>query len=91
MIQVFDKYGNLKVTSTVGNVNTFIEDEIPSGVINNINDTFTLLNTPIIGSLLIYLNGLRLKNNNDFTYIGNIITMINIPYISDSFLCDYQY
>lgn len=71
--------------------NTFIEDEIPAGTINGINMNFTLANIPITGSLKVYLNGLKLSKINDYTEIGGILTMINIPYPSDSFLVDYNY
>lgn len=55
--------------------------EVPSGSINNVNTTFTLANTPIVGSEQIFLNGV-LQNagaGNDYTISGATITMNDAP------------
>lgn len=66
-------------------------EEIPSGVINGVNNTFTLAHTPMINTLKVYLNGLRLRSGKDYTLSGATLTMINIPYGVDEFTVDYNY
>ena len=68
----------------------FITEEIPSGTINGTNPTFTLANTPVTGSVKIYLRGLRMSvSGGDYTISGSTITMINIPGTGDPFFVDY--
>ncbi len=70
---------------------SFVDGEIPNGLINGVNGIFTISSTPIEGSLRVYLNGLRLKNTVDYTRIGLTITMSTIPYEDDILQVDYAY
>lgn len=77
-------------TTDITTIN-FADEETPSGTINGINTTFTLAHTPLSGSLKVYLNGIRLKNGNDYTLATTTITMINIPGTGDTLIADYRY
>lgn len=73
----------------------YVVDEIPSGDIDGINDTFYLSNTPIIGKLMFFINGLKMEAGelSDYTITGNIIT-INleaIPVEGDKLSVTYIY
>jgi hypothetical protein len=72
---------------------TFADSEIPTGVVDGVNGTFTLANIPSAGSLHLYLNGLRQKPTLDYTITGNTITFLagNEPQTGDLLLCDYRY
>lgn len=66
----------------------FIFNEIPSGTINGINDTFTIENAPRTGTLMLYVDGIRLIQTVDFEITGVTIT-VGIPPIS-AIICDYM-
>lgn len=66
------------------------ENEVPSGAINGSNVTFTLVGTPITGSLRLYQNGIRLKNPDDYSITGSTITMVTAPITNDILLADYE-
>lgn len=72
----------------------FVDNEVPSGTINSINDTFTLANTPIAGSQHLYKNGVRQNPGGglDYTISTATITFLagNIPQTSDVLLVDYR-
>ena len=71
---------------------TQVDNEVPSGVCNGVNVTFTLANTPKSSqTVALYLNGLRLLQGNDYTVLGYTITMSTIPQTGDNLLADYQY
>ena len=67
----------------------FVDGETPSGTIDGVNAAFTLANTPVTGSVHLYLP-FRLKLGVDYTISGANITMIAIPQIGDTFLADYR-
>jgi hypothetical protein len=68
-----------------------VGEEIPSGTINGSNTSFSLANTPLAGSLLLYQNGIRLRSGagNDYTISGATITMITAPVTGDLLLATY--
>ena len=68
-----------------------VRNEIPSGTINGVNTTFTLENTPIGGSVNVYLNGLKLTPSVDlYTFSGNTITFSTyVPETGDVLNVDY--
>jgi hypothetical protein len=72
---------------------TFVVGEAPSGTKNGSNATFTLSNTPAVGSVALYLNGMRLNSGagNDYTISGSSVTMLIIPVSTDVLLADYRY
>lgn len=83
---VFMFAGSGQVINIVGNEQV---GEVPSGAINGVNVTFTLSNTPVPGSVKVFLNGQRLSIGIDYTIIGNIITMIVAPTLTEWILVDY--
>ena len=65
--------------------------EVPSGVINGVNVTFTIANTPISGSFKLYRDGLRLRAPTDYSISGTTITMVSAPVFGQRLDCDYAY
>lgn len=58
----------------------FVYNEVPSGDINGVNDTFILANTPNpSSSLTLILNGQVLVKDTHYTLSGDTITMLTIP------------
>lgn len=69
----------------------FVYHETPSGSINGSNTIFSLANTPIVGKIDIYRNGL-LQNEgsgNDYTISGTTITFVTAPEVGDVLLVNY--
>ena len=101
--------GDLTVTNLAGNdgdivfvdangmVGTLhpVWGEVPTGAIDNSNKDFVLANTPIDGSVRVYLNGQRLKLTTDYTITGATITLNTAPYsdvnYTDIVTADYNY
>lgn len=69
------------------------DGETPSGTINGSNVTFTLANTPVSGSVHLYLDGIRMDAGagNDYTISGGTITMATAPVSGDKLRADYRY
>ena len=55
--------------------------EIPTGNIDSINTTYTLANTPVAGTVQVFLNGLLQAPGSglDYTIAGNTITFVKAP------------
>lgn len=66
-------------------------NEVPVGLIDNSNDTFTLSQTPISGSFVLYKNGLRLRPTTDYSLAGSTITMVVPPNFGETLDSDYAY
>ena len=68
-------------------------NETPSGLINGVNVTYTLVNLPD-GLIRLYKNGQKLKLTDDYSITGQTITLVS-PLVSDGYtdvlLCDYRY
>ena len=73
----------------------FVANEVPTGVINGTNDTFTLAHLPIIGSQMLFKNGLQMAAgiSNDYTISGSTITFTPdaIPEPGDTLSITYIY
>ena len=69
----------------------YIDSETPTGTINGVNTSFTLANTPVDGSLKVYLNGARQKLTDDYTLSGKTINFITAPETGSNLLVDYRY
>ena len=84
---------NAGVTSISSGLAThFVTREVPSGTINSTNVTFTLANTPVVGTECIFLNGI-LQNSgggNDYTISGATITFASAPETGSVILVNYQ-
>ena len=80
------------VDSAAGANGTVIDNEVPSGTIDGTNATFTLANTPVTGSVKLYLGGQRLAPTTHYTISGSTITMVSgfEPLSGESFLADYR-
>ena len=64
--------------------------EVPAGLINNSNVTFTLANTPISdASVKLYQDGLFLRQGVDYTLAGAVITMTVAPTFGQTLDADY--
>ena len=80
------------VSNALGGEGTEVDSESPSGAIDGSNVTFTLANTPISGSVKLYLNGARQNVGaaNDYTISGATITYNTAPLTNSVLLCDYR-
>ena len=66
--------------------------EIPSGSCNDSNTTFVLTYTPrSVTQVGVYLNGMRLVKDTDYTILVKTITTLFIPATGDVIICDYIY
>lgn len=73
----------------------FIDNEIPGGVINGVNDTFTLASTPDAGTnVKLYLNGIYMRQgaSEDYIISGLTITFAagQLPQTGDSLVANYR-
>lgn len=64
-------------------------NETPSGAINGSNVSFTLANTPVSGSVAVYLNGLLQTAGDDYTISGSTITYAVAPIAGDVLRANY--
>lgn len=71
---------------------TYSDAEIPGGVIDGVNNTFTLANTPLGSSLMLFLNGLYTTANFDYTLTGSTIQFVPgaIPQPGDTLIASYR-
>lgn len=70
----------------------FVDKELPAGSINGSNVTFTLANTPVAGSVHLYLNGLLQDEGGgfDYTISGATITMVTAPASGERLVASYR-
>lgn len=82
--------GRCQEISATGTVN-LIANEIPTGLINSLNTDFELLNTPIVGTVEIYLNGMLQAPGVglDYTISGKDITFTKAPRTNSELLASY--
>lgn len=64
-------------TAGLSNSN-FVDQETPAGLINGSNTTYTLANTPVVGSVHLYINGLLGLVGTDYNISGATITMLDV-------------
>lgn len=72
-------------------VRTYVDVEIPSGTIDGSNATFTLAHTPVVGSVQLFLNGVKQIYGTDYTIATATITAITVPQTGDSYEVFYRY
>ena len=72
---------------------TLVTRETPAGTINGSNATFTLANTPTVGSESIFLNGILQDSGagNDYTISGLTITYLTAPVSGDKLRVNYRF
>ena len=70
----------------------FVDKEIPSGLINGANATYTLSNTPTTGSEHLYVNGILQESGsgNDYTIAAATITMLSVLIAGDKIRVSYR-
>lgn len=73
----------------------FVYSEVPTGTVNGTNAAFVLANTPITGTVCVYVNGVRQKvgTGNDYTIATTTITFeagTAVPVTGDVIQVDYQ-
>jgi hypothetical protein len=70
----------------------FVDAETPSGAINGVNATYTLVQAPNPStSLDVYRNGMRMDVGVDYTLSGNTIMFGSVvPQTGDVLLCSYR-
>lgn len=69
----------------------FVFDETPSGTVNGSNTTFTLANTPVAGTVQLWIEGWKLVPGagNDFTISGTTITLTTAPLTGERLYANY--
>lgn len=65
-------------------------NEVPSGIQNGHNTTFTLQGIPIPDRISVYLNGLLQTINNDYGLMNDQIIFEDAPLVGDSILVNYS-
>ena len=76
-----------------GTLLQFIDQEVPSGLVNGANATFALAQSPSpASSLTLYRNGLLMRQNLDFTLASGTITFYtaSVPQTGDNLLASYR-
>jgi hypothetical protein len=70
----------------------FFDAEIPGGIVDGTNNTFTLANPPSGTSLALFRNGLYMLNNFDYTLSGQTITFVagGVPQPADTLVANYR-
>jgi hypothetical protein len=77
-----------------GIVPAYADAEVPSGIINGLNQIFTVANTPSpTTSVEVYHNGILMEQGLDYTISGGTITFapVSIPQVGDIVLVNYRY
>lgn len=69
----------------------YVSSEIPTGDIDGSNDEYTLLHTPVEGTVTVFLNGLLQDPGDDYTIAGSVITFAAPPETGDVVLACYYY
>jgi hypothetical protein len=82
--------GVVTVASSIQRTAGFVYEETPTGSINGSNTAFTIANTPVAGSVRVYVNGLREKATTNFTVSGSTITMVTAPSTGDVLVVEYM-
>ncbi len=68
-----------------------VDDESPIGTPNGVLTTFTIAHAPSpIASLKVFVNGLKQKLTDDYTFSGTTITFLIAPPTNSIILCDYR-
>jgi len=69
-------------------------DEVPSGTVNGVNDTFTLTQTPSpAASLKLFVDGVLMQSTTNYTLSAGTITFVTafIPITGQSIFASYRY
>lgn len=77
-------------TGKVVGTTAFVFNETPTGTVNGVNTSFTIANTPLTGSVKVFVNGLRKKLTTDYSVSGTTITFVDIPATGSDIIIDYM-
>lgn len=71
----------MSVKSTATLASAYIANEIPTGVIDNSNKDFQLINSPMDGTVIVRLSGIVQVPgvSKDYTISGSLISFIKAP------------
>lgn len=74
-------------------IDSFADEEDLSGDLDGLTVAFVLAETPVSGSVKLYLNGQRLQSGigKDYTITGSAITLATAPSTGEVLLADYRY
>lgn len=56
-----------------------LKSEVPAGVVNGINTVFTIAEETVNGSLILWKDGVYLKNGTEYTLVGQTLTLTVAP------------
>ena len=70
----------------------FVHNETPSGTVDGLNTTFTSASTPVVGTMMVFVNGQLQESGvgNDYNVSGNSITMLFALIPGDKIRLFYQ-
>jgi hypothetical protein len=68
-----------------------IANEVPTGDVNSINTTYVISQTPVVGTVQVYLNGSLMAPGSGADYIisGTTITFAKAPHTGSNVLVSY--
>jgi len=69
---------------------SFVDGDVPSGLMDSSNTEFTLSFSPISGSVKVFWNGMKLRVGVGYTIAGATIELTIPPDASDTLECDYR-
>ncbi len=83
--------GALTLAANVLKEADIVSKEVPTGAIDSSNTTYTLANTPVVGTEEVYLNGILQEpgSGNDYTISGLTITYLTAPETGSKLLVSY--
>jgi hypothetical protein len=75
-----------------GPASSFVDAEMPAGLVDGANDTFTLTNPPSGASLLLFRNGMYMKAGFDYNLTGSSIQFVAgaVPQPLDTLVASYR-
>jgi hypothetical protein len=77
-------------SGSLNNTN-FIDYEVPAGAVNSVNTTFTLGNSPVTGSVKLFINGLRqTQSASYYSVTGTTVTITDAPLTGDRVYVEYR-
>jgi hypothetical protein len=86
-----DNTGAVTLNANVLRTTRFVRSETPAGTVDGVNVTYTLANTPVVGTEMVFVNG-QLQDagaGNDYTISGTAITMLYVLSGTDKIRVSY--
>ena len=75
----------------IGGENTSVYGEEPAGLVDGNNAIFTVLHAIVSGTEAVYMNGMRLTRDIDYSVSDNTVTFVSAPLSAYLIRVDYQY